>query len=126
MSPRPDPFPQVPDPPHSPDDDPRLKIPDVLAQPAKPAQPATPAKPTRSSMADMGKAWGTALDFVFTILAGGVLGWLFDRWKGTGPTGALVGLGAGFVLAFYRIVRATVKEEQRERASKSKADADRK
>lgn len=69
------------------------------------------------------KAWGTALDFLFTIFAAALLGWLFDRWKGTAPTGLMVGCGLGFVLAFVRIVRSTLKQERAEQAAK---DASRK
>jgi ATP synthase protein I len=70
-----------------------------------------------STGVEMGRAWATALSFVFTILAGAILGWLFDRWRGTRPTGAMVGLAIGFVLAFYQIVRSTQQQQ--------KADQDR-
>ena len=67
-------------------------------------------------MAGMAKAWAIGLDFVFTILSGAGLGWLFDYWRHTGPAGLLTGLGLGFVFAFYRIVRATQKQEREEAA----------
>jgi ATP synthase protein I len=99
--------------------DPRLEIPEVLRKPIEP--PKDPDK--GSAMSDgvqMGRAWATALDFVFTILAGAILGWLFDKWRGTRPVGAGIGLGLGFVLAFYRIVRATQKQEAAEREDKKR------
>jgi ATP synthase protein I len=59
-----------------------------------------------------------ALDFVFALLAGAGLGWLFDRWRVTMPWGLLVGLALGFVFAFLRIVRATQAQERAEASRK--------
>jgi F0F1-type ATP synthase assembly protein I len=100
-------------------DDPRLEIPEVLRKPVQ--RPKDPDKGSAmASGVQMGRAWATALDFVFTILAGAILGWLIDKWRGSSPTGAGVGLGLGFVLAFYRIVRATQKQEAAEREQKER------
>lgn len=89
-------------------DDPRLQIPKVLeSSTAGTSTPRPAEKPV--NMADTARAWSTALDFVFTVLAGAGLGWLFDKWRGSYPTGAGVGLALGFILAFVRIVRATNK-----------------
>ena len=67
----------------------------------------------------MAKAWGVALDFVFTVMAGGALGWGFDKWRGTAPNGVMVGLALGFVVAFIRIVRATLRQEREDARRKA-------
>lgn len=100
-------------------DDPRLEIPEVLRKPSQ-IPPDPDKRPAVSEGMQMGRALATAMDFVFTILAGAILGWLFDKWRGTNPTGALVGLSLGFVLAFYRIVRATQKQERAEKEAKDR------
>ena len=66
----------------------------------------------------MGKAWGVALDFVFTIMAGMGLGWLVGRWQGHSPGWVLGGLALGFTIAFIRIIRATMREEREEQERK--------
>ena len=87
-------------------------VPEVLRQ-AAPA--ARPAAKSGSDAAGMAKAWGIALDFVFTLLAGAGLGWLIDWWLHIGPWGLLAGLGLGFVIAFWRIVQTTQRQEAAER-----------
>ena len=77
--------------------------------------PSNPPPSAGSDAAGMAKAWGVALDFVFNVLAGAALGWLFDRWRHTAPWGLLVGLGLGFITAFWRIVQATQRQEAAER-----------
>jgi F0F1-type ATP synthase assembly protein I len=94
--------------------DARLRIPEVLDKPEM-----APARVESTGLVGMGRAWGVALDFMGTILLAGGLGWGFDRWRGSGTTGALVGLGLGFALALYRIIRFTMKEDSRERASQA-------
>jgi F0F1-type ATP synthase assembly protein I len=91
-------------------DDPRLKIPDVLQESNAPARKS--AAKADSGMWGMAKAWGIALDFIFTIFAAAALGYGWDAWKKTAPTGLMIGLALGFVIAFIRIVRATMKEER--------------
>jgi F0F1-type ATP synthase assembly protein I len=94
-------------------DDPRLKIPDVLNQPVAPRVMGNRKNPD-DSMWGMAKAWGIALDFIFTIFAAAALGYGFDYWKKTAPTGVMIGLAIGFVVAFIRIVRSTMKEDRAE------------
>lgn len=109
--------------PPPPAEDPRLTIPDVLRE--SPAERATrrgeggPApKPPTSSMVETAKAWGMALDLVFSTLGMFLLGYLFDLWRGTGPWGALIGLVLGFVTSAVRLVRTTMRQEARKRAGK--------
>jgi F0F1-type ATP synthase assembly protein I len=40
------------------------------------------------------------------ILLGG-LGYLFDKWQGTGPWGLLIGLALGIIVGFYDLVKTT-------------------
>lgn len=109
-------------------DDPRLRIPDVLRQPAdlRPGPGAKSRGETRraggeSGLMSMARAWALAFDFIFTIIGGGLLGWLFDWWRGTAPTGAIIGFAIGFATAFYRIVRHTQKQERAEAEAKRRA-----
>src|SRR5262249_53751670 len=100
--------------------DPRLEIPETLRTPVRkpdlspteggPSKPPPPGGLTESS-----RAWATAMDFIFTILAGAAIGWLIDRWQHTIPRWTMVGLALGFVTAFIRIVRATQREEREKR-----------
>ncbi len=96
-----------------------LEIPEILREKPSTA-PLEKPKSTTASLIEMGKAWGLAFDFVFSIIGGFALGWLFDYWRGTGPWGAIIGLGIGFVTAFIRIIRNTTKAERREREGKER------
>jgi F0F1-type ATP synthase assembly protein I len=89
-------------------------IPEVLRKGPSVAQPST--KP--SDVAGMARAWGVALDFVFTIIAGAAVGWLIDWWLKSAPIGLLVGLGIGFVFAFWRIIRTTQRQEAADKRRK--------
>lgn len=104
--------------------DPRLEIPEVLRTPVqRPESMQATSKSKEGGLGFLGiaKAWGTALDFLFTIFAGAALGWLFDKWQGTAPKGLMIGCGLGFVLAFIRIVRSTMKQERKEREAREAA-----
>lgn len=105
----------------TPETDARLRIPEVLKAPPAGLPSSKPAEPgTVGSLAGMARAWGVAFDFVGTVLGGMILGYLFDRWRGTGPAGVLVGLGVGFAAALVRIIRRTMAEEAASKASKGK------
>ena len=104
--------------------DPRLEIPEVLRTPVKKPDydPTYGNKASRVNSDDvrgMGRAWAIAMDFVFTIVAGLLLGWGFDKWRGTAPWGLLVGLLVGFTAGFVVIVKQSAKEERRDQASKA-------
>ncbi len=109
--------------------DPRLDIPEVLRRPVEPSNydPVYGDRAGRGSgkrgpragpgdFASVGKAWGVAGNFVFTIIAGALVGWLIDRWRGSLPVATLIGLGLGFATAFIRIIRQTQREEREEQA----------
>lgn len=97
-------------------------IPELLTKPVHDPRPKAEPKSGMASVAEMGRAWATALDFVFTILGGAGLGWLFDYWRKTGTKGLLTGLVLGFIIATIRIIRAT---QAQERAEKARRDAER-
>lgn len=95
--------------------DPRLRIPDELTTPVRrPDMPGVKPAGAPSDTLGMARAWATAFDFIFTILAGALAGWGFDWWRGTKPAGVMIGLAAGFIFAFVRIVRATMAQERAE------------
>ncbi|RNC81995.1 MAG: AtpZ/AtpI family protein [Phycisphaera sp.] len=98
-------------------DDPRLAIPEVLRDAPKPVE-AGPDSRSKSGFGETAKAWGMGLDLVFTTIGGFAVGWGIDWWQGTGPWGAIIGLGLGFILATVRLIRYTVKAEARERAER--------
>lgn len=98
------------------------KIPELLREPVGLHVPGrdAPKLGAVGSLMDAGKAWGAALNFVFTIIAGLLLGWLCDYFFKTKPWGVLGGLAAGFVLAFVQIVRNTLKTEAKEKAERER------
>lgn len=109
--------------------DPRLEIPEVLIRPVKVPESLAEERQGRTATTggwtDTAKAWAIALDFILTIAAGAVLGWLFDRWQGTAPTGSIIGFGLGFVLALIRIIRRTLREERKQANLKGGTATDR-
>ena len=46
-------------------------------------------------------------EFVAGVIAGGGLGWLFDRALGTSPWGMIVFLMLGFAAGVYNVMRAS-------------------
>lgn len=107
----------TPPPDASPGRDPRLEIPEVLRTPIRkpdynPMYGDTGDRPNTTDLSAASRAWVTALDFVFTIIAGALVGWLADKWRHSLPLWTMVGLAIGFVTAFIRIVRATQREER--------------
>jgi F0F1-type ATP synthase assembly protein I len=109
--------------------DPRLQIPETLTRPVPKSNydPLYGSKEGRRDSGEsasdtkaMGKAWAIAMNFVFTIIAGLLLGWGFDVWRGTRPWGLLGGLVFGFVGAFIVIVRQTNRDDRREREARER------
>jgi hypothetical protein len=98
------------------------KIPQLLREPVGLHVPGRDAPKVGAvgSLMDAGKAWGAALNFVFTIIAGLLIGWLIDHFLKTKPWGVLGGLATGFVLAFVQIVRNTLKTEAKEKAERER------
>lgn len=60
---------------------------------------------TFGQFAELSKGLAIGLDFLFTLIAGGVIGYLIDRWQGWAPIGMLVGGGVGFLLGVVRLLK---------------------
>ena len=52
---------------------------------------------------------GLGMEVAAQVAAGAVLGWLWDRWRGTGPTGLLVGSVIGIVVGLGNLIRGALK-----------------
>jgi ATP synthase protein I len=102
------------------DTDPRLEIPEVLRTPVKKPDFPETRRPTAaaggSGFQDLGKALSIGLDFLFTIGAGGGLGWLLDRWRGWTPYSLMIGLALGFAAATVRIIQRSDREDRARKA----------
>lgn len=48
---------------------------------------------------------GMGMEFVSAIAAGGVIGWLIDRWLGTQPRGVLIGLVVGILGGGFNLIK---------------------
>ena len=54
-----------------------------------------------------GIAYGAAVSLFAAGVGGLIVGWLLDRWLGTGPWLLVVGLVLGAAAGFYEFIRAT-------------------
>ena len=52
---------------------------------------------------------GLGMEVAGQVAAGAVLGWLYDRWRGTGTTGLLVGSLTGIVVGLWSLIRGALK-----------------
>jgi ATP synthase protein I len=69
---------------------------------------AAKAESRRSSdMSGLGQALRLSAEFISGVIAGGLLGWLFDWWLGTSPWGFIVGLFLGFGSGMLNMLRAS-------------------
>jgi ATP synthase protein I len=62
--------------------------------------------PASSGPSALGRAFRMSSEFVAGVIAGGGLGWLFDRLLGTSPWGMIVLLMLGFCAGIYNVMRA--------------------
>ena len=60
-----------------------------------------------SGPSPLGRAFRMSSEFVAGVIAGGGLGWLFDRFVGTSPWGMIVFLMLGFAAGIYNVMRAS-------------------
>lgn len=80
-----------------------------MARPAYPHSP--PERPMAkvdsagSSTVSLARLTGMGTEFLSAILAGGLIGWLIDRWLASAPTGLVIGLIAGIVVGGVIFVR---------------------
>jgi ATP synthase protein I len=90
--------------------------PDVPRRPDLQSEPGSVTMPPDYSA---GRGIAEAADissrFFASVVSGGLLGWLLDRWLGTWPWLVSVGTIAGFVLGFYWMLRYAREMERRGR-----------
>ncbi len=55
------------------------------------------------------KMGGLGMEVAAQVAAGAVLGWLYDRWRGTGTTGMLVGSLIGITVGLGNMIRGALK-----------------
>lgn len=68
------------------------------------AEPSKPNRYARASWGGSGIGWAMVADIVTgTFLWGGV-GWLLDRWLGTGPWIMIVGFLVGYAMGTYAAI----------------------
>lgn len=75
-------------------------------------QPGTRSIPSSRSgspggPSPLGQAMRLSTEFIAGVLAGGILGWMVDRFLGTKPWGLIVLLMLGFATGVYNVVRAS-------------------
>lgn len=112
---------------HVPELPPPPEIPALLREPVR--TPRTHnilgmgEKPRQRGVSDFGRAWGVAMDFVFTILGGLLIGYAIDSYFKTLPRWTLILMSLGFVYAVWRIVRRSLADEADAASKKASARA---
>lgn len=49
------------------------------------------------------------MEVVSLVAAGALLGWFFDQWKGTDPSGLLIGSVIGIIVGMWSLIRGSLK-----------------
>ena len=87
----------------------RLKRLETQIERKRPSAP--PGHSTRPGPAagpsPLGQAMRLSTEFIAGVLAGGILGWMFDHYLGTKPWGLIVLLMLGFVTGVYNVMRVS-------------------
>ncbi|MCE4224634.1 ATP F0F1 synthase subunit I [Methylobacterium sp. C25] len=84
----------------------RLKRLETQLERKRPAAgPDASARSGRTDGSSIGQAMRLSTEFVAGVIAGGILGWLFDRLLGTAPWGLVVFLVLGFITGIYNVMR---------------------
>ena len=65
------------------------------------------AKSLQDNASNAGAVAGASYTLVGGIILLGGLGYLLDKWQGTGPWGLLIGLALGIIVGFYDLVKTT-------------------
>jgi len=65
------------------------------------------AKSLQDNASNAGAAAGASYTLVGGIILLGGLGYLLDKWQGTGPWGLVIGLALGIIVGFYDLVKTT-------------------
>jgi hypothetical protein len=55
---------------------------------------------------------GIGLTVASEVIAATLLGWLFDRWRGFGNTGVIVGATAGIAVGMWTLIKSTLRLNQ--------------
>lgn len=76
------------------------KRPSAAAGPSSRPGPAAGPSP-------LGQAMRLSTEFIAGVLAGGILGWMFDHYLGTKPWGLIVLLMLGFATGVYNVMRVS-------------------
>lgn len=59
-----------------------------------------------SGAQEAAKGWAIAMNFVFGVIAGALLGWGVQwMWPSTAPWALIIGLGAGLIGGFVRFIK---------------------
>ena len=71
------------------------------------AAPDPSTRARNGGPSSLGQAMTLSTEFVAGVIAGGVLGWIFDQMLGTKPWGLIVLLMLGFVAGVFNVMRAS-------------------
>jgi ATP synthase protein I len=75
-------------------------------RPSATSDPSTRPGPA-AGPSPLGQAMRLSTEFIAGVLAGGILGWMFDHYLGTKPWGLIVLLMLGFATGVYNVMRAS-------------------
>ncbi|MGU3538501.1 AtpZ/AtpI family protein [Methylobacterium sp. A54F] len=75
-------------------------------RPPASSDPSTRSGPS-AGPSPLGQAMTLSTEFVAGVIAGGILGWIFDHLTGAKPWGLIVFLMLGFVAGVYNVMRAS-------------------
>lgn len=70
--------------------------------------PPPQGSPTRSEAEEVRVGWqmaGIGLTVASEVLAATLIGWFFDRWRGTGHLGVLIGASAGILVGMWTLIK---------------------
>ena len=78
----------------------------------KPGRPEREDEDTEDEVRVGWRMGGLGMEVAAQVAAGAVLGWLYDKWRGSAPTGLLVGGIAGIVVGLFSMIRGAMKLNQ--------------
>ena len=67
----------------------------------------TPPDRSASNTTAVGQAFRLSAEFVSGVIAGGIIGWLVDRFAGTSPWGLIVCVILGFCAGMLNLLRSS-------------------
>jgi len=70
---------------------------------------------TDDRLAKQGKTWAVGMNFAFTVMGGGLIGWLVQRFgmPKAAPWPLLIGLGCGMTVGLLQFIREAMKLNRR-------------